>query len=194
MMMPTRPIAPLALTMALTLTLSACLGAPTSRYLIDPPQSTVRVRASVASVMVRDVSLPTYAAAEEISRQDADGALRDTGQGLWADQPVRGVTLALARQLAAMSTATVAAEPWPLAGVAETVLDVRVDQILAGRDGVFHLSGQYFLSGEETSLQPVAKSFDIAVPVGDAGVGAIVAAQSAAIGQLAEQIARRLAG
>lgn len=172
--------------------LAAC-SPPSARYLIEPPATDVKVRAAVASLMLRDVSLPAYAAAEDILRQEKDGALREAGAAIWADQPVRGITLALARQLDTMMTATVAAEPWPLIGLADAVLEVRVEQMIAGADGEFRLSGQYFISGDAAALHAISESFDVRVPISGDGPGGIVAAQSQAIGKLAEQIARKLA-
>lgn len=161
------------------------------RYLIEPPQSQTKVRAYVGSLMLREVSLPAYAAAEEIARQEADGALRDSG-ALWADLPVRGVTLALARQLGRITTATVAAEPWPLGGLADAVLEVRFERMIAGGDGRFHMAGQFFVAGDGAPLRPVSEGFDIVEPIAGDAVGDLVSAQSRALGQLAEQIARRL--
>jgi len=48
------------------------------RYALDatPSSSPVKVRARVSSVLVRSVSLPTYAAAEEIAFQDATGVIK----------------------------------------------------------------------------------------------------------------------
>ncbi|MEZ5912144.1 MAG: PqiC family protein [Paracoccaceae bacterium] len=172
--------------------LAACGGASAPRYAIDTPTAAQSYRSRVETVMLRQVSLPSYAAAEEIAQQDADGAIVNTGAGLWADDPVRGVTLALARQIDRMSSATVAAEPWPLTGIADAVLEVRVERMVAGADGRFRLAGQYFASGDGAPVRPVARDFDIVVAIDGEGIGAVVAAQSAAIGALASEISQAL--
>jgi uncharacterized lipoprotein YmbA len=180
------------LTIALILVLASCSGAPSALYLIDAQATTVKSRVSAGTIMVRNVSLPTYAAAEEISRQDADGAVRDTKDGRWADEPARAVTLALSRNLDEMTSATVASEPWPLDGLPDATLEIRVERMIAGNDGQFHLTGQYFYSSDARMVRTVAESFDITVPVAGDGIQSIVAAQSRAISRLAEEIARRI--
>ena len=52
--------------------------------------------------------------------------------------------------------------------------------------------GQYFASGDGAPLRPVARDFDIAVAIDGEGIGAVVAAQSAAIGALASEISQAL--
>ncbi|AMY69326.1 PqiC family protein [Frigidibacter mobilis] len=140
--------------------------------------------------MLRDVSLPEYAAASEIAVQDADGAVKKARRALWADQPERSVTLALARQLDAALTATVAAEPWPLTGLPDAEIEVRVEQSLAGADSMFRLQGQYYVRADEVTIRPASAPFAIAVPMAGTEPQDIAAAQSAALAELATIIAR----
>ena len=88
--------------------LAGCGAGNDARYLIDPPAAGARVSVRVGSIEVRDVSLPSYAAAVDIARQEPDGALRNVAGTLWADDPVRGITGALARSLDQATTASVA--------------------------------------------------------------------------------------
>ena len=184
-MMLTRPFLSL-----IVLALLAGCGGIKPRYLIDPPASDVRVRTAAQSIMLREVSLPGYAASEEIALQDADGAVLEVKKALWADLPSRAVTLALARQLDAALSATVAAEPWPLAGLPDAEVEVRVDRALAGADGKFRLSGVYYVLSEIGSLGPESAEFEIAVPLAGPNPGDIAAAQSQALARLAETMAR----
>ncbi len=84
-------------------TLAACSNPP--RYTLDPPVPAARMAARAQTIVVRDVSLPEYAAAPEMALQGADGQVTNAGSALWADDPVRGWTNALSRQLDAMLVA-----------------------------------------------------------------------------------------
>lgn len=197
---------PAVLSLAL---LAACSNPEkTGRYLIDPPTPPVRVANQLGpTVELRDVSLPEYASGQEVSWQTPDGAVRSTPDNLWADNPERAVTLTLARAISDVSGAAVIAEPWPLGEPAERRLEVRVEKALAQRDGIYRLSGRYYVAQDSSGGANHARSFDIAVPMqvaqgsaSSAGLGrrtpsataspaAIAAAQNAAIAQLAAQIA-----
>lgn len=175
----------------------------TARYLIDPPTPAVRVANNLGTAELRDVSLPEYAEAGEVSWQTADGAVRSNPRNLWADEPERAFTLTLARAISDMSGATVIAEPWPLAEPPRRRVEVRVEKALAQLDGIYRLSGRYYVSQDSAGGTNHARSFDIAVPLPGAqpagssrdarkppaSPAAIAAAQNAAIAQLAAQIA-----
>lgn len=175
---------------ALTL-LGACSnGEKTARYLIDPPLNGERVPNRLGTAELKDVSLPEYASGDEVSWQSDDGAVRSNTKQVWADSPQRAFTQALARTISDMSGATVIAEPWPLAEPPRRKIEVRVEKALAQADGVYRLSGRYFVADDAAGGANQARSFDISVPLAaDAGPGAIARAQSQAIGQLARQIA-----
>ncbi len=175
---------------ALTL-LGACSnGEKTARYLIDPPLNGERVPNRLGTAELKDVSLPEYASGDEVSWQSEDGAVRSNTKQVWADSPQRAFTQALARTISDMSGATVIAEPWPLAEPPRRKIEVRVEKALAQADGVYRLSGRYFVADDAAGGANQARSFDISVPLAaDAGPGAIARAQSQAIGQLARQIA-----
>ena len=81
-------------------------------------------------------------------------------------------------------------EPWPLAEPPRRVLEVRVERALAQANGIYRLSGRYFVADEGSGGANHARSFDISVPMGGAtGPGASAAAASSAIAILAQQIA-----
>jgi uncharacterized lipoprotein YmbA len=174
--------------------LSACSnGEKTARYLIDPPVTGGSVPNRLGTAELKDVSLPEYAAAGEVSWQTADGAVRSNTKELWADNPQRAVTQSLARAISDVSGATVIAEPWPLAEPPRRKIEVRVEQALARADGIYRLSGRYFVADSGAGGANQARSFDISVPLADDKPAAIARAQSQAVGQLARQIAQ-LAG
>lgn len=179
--------------------LSACLATAvlagcsdpmkTGRYLIEAPQAGKEVPNRIGTAELLDVSLPEYAAAGEVAWQTPDGAVRAGSRELWADDPQRGFSLTLARAISDLSGATVIAEPWPMTEPPRHRLDVRVERALAGADGVYRLSGRYFLSDERLSGSNLARSFDIRIPLAGEGGAFVAQAQSAALGALARQIA-----
>lgn len=178
------------LSLALLVALAGCSDPmKTARHLIEAPPVARELPNRIGSAELLDVSLPDYAAAGEVAWQSADGAVRAGGRELWADDPRRAVGLTLARAISDVSGATVIAEPWPLAEPPRHRLDIRVERALAGADGVYRLSGRYFLSDERLSGSNLARSFDIRVPLAGEGPGAVAQAQAHALGQLARQMA-----
>lgn len=193
-MHPTRPTRAFPharlLTAAALLGLSACSNPlSTGRYLIDPPDPAGKVANRLGTAELLDVSLPDYARGDEVAFQDKDGSIRSTPKQLWADTPARAFTVTLARAASEVSGATVIPEPWPLAEPPRRRIRVDVEKALAGRDGIYRLAGRYYVSDERGGGSNQARGFAFAVPVAEAGPGGIAAAQSAAIAQLARQMA-----
>ena len=170
--------------------LAGCGAGNDARYLIDPPAAGARVSVRVGSIEVRDVSLPSYAAAVDIARQEPDGALRNVAGTLWADDPVRGITGALARSLDQATTASVAAEPWPLEGFPEVELTVRVEHMFAREDGSITLVGYYAIRREHG--RSLIRQFDITRPAATEAPDELALVYEAAWSDLAERIARDL--
>lgn len=202
----------LAATLIAAIALVAC-GDTTERIALDAAPSELRVRVPVRLLLVRQVSLPTYAAAEELAFEDPSGVIQTSDLGLWADEPERATTLIVSRYLNTMTTATVAPEPWPLSEPPDSVVDIRVAHLLATNRGNLRLSGQYFLGGEEIeedltqgddeaapvrryprrTLRSSSELFDIHVPIPTRTAQGLSNAQSQALKILAETIARDLA-
>ena len=170
---------------------TACSG-PSNRLDMSPVSSNLQLRALVGSAMLRTVSLPTYAAAEEIAVEIAPGIIGTDADILWADDPERAVTLAMTRHLDGILNATVGPDPWPFAGLPDVSVDVRVSQMLAGADGVFRLSGQYYVGGDGIDFRNSSHRFDFAINIDGEGTPAIAMAQARAILALSEDIARKL--
>lgn len=165
--------------------LAAC-GAPDS-VVVQPPAITETVRIGFKSVEVKDVSLPSYAAADEIAQKAPDGTLI-TSKVLWADAPERAIGLELSRNLARLTKRRVASEPWPFEEDAAATLDVRFADLIAGTDGTYRATGQYFVGvyeGRERS-----GVFDLAVAYDPKGGPAAIAR---ARGQLIVDLAKYLA-
>ena len=183
-------IKPLLMTAALT-ALMAC-SSPINRVELPPVTSTLDLRADVSSAVVRTVTLPSYAAAEEISFQGPDGLITSDGDVLWADDPERATTLTITRHLNEILSATVGPDPWPFAGIPDVAIEVRVEEMLAGNDGTFTLRGQYFVGGDGIDYPNRAQGFSYSAPLVGPGLNGVATAQSQVILELAEDIAKRL--
>ena len=172
--------------------LAAC-AAPANRLALQPLPSQLELRPLVSSVMVRSVSLPSYAAAEELAVQGATGLIETNEDVLWADAPERAVTLVITDTLGDILNTDVGPDPWPFAGLADVAVDIRVTQMIAGSDGMFRLTGQYFVGGDGINFPNSTHRFAMAQPMADQSLGSIAAAQAAALLALSEDIARKLA-
>lgn len=176
------------LTFGLILTLAACGNA--DRFAVNPPAVTEKVQIAFGAVEVRDVSLPSYAAADEISTQTEDGTLISSKSVLWADAPERAVALELSRNLARLTGRRIASEPWPFEARADARLELRFAELVATEAGEFRTSGQYFVGvsdgrRERSGLFDLKVAFD---PKG--GPNAIAAARGQLILDLATYVAK----
>ncbi len=163
--------------------LAGCAGGVAERYSVPPAQASERVSIRYGSVEIRDVTLPSYAAAEEITSQAPGGVLTSNTSVLWADAPERAIALELVRHLSTLTGARVASDPWPFEAFPDATLEVRFEQLLAGADGVFRATGQFFVAVEEGRER--SGLFDLSVPLGaEANAEASPAAIATARGQI----------
>ncbi len=165
--------------LVVVLALAAC-GGPSNRYATEPVQVTQTQRISFRAVEVREVSLPAYAAADEISVQTADGRLVSDGSVLWADTPDRAVALEISRNLTQITGARVASQPWPFEAFPDARLDVRFEKLVAQEDGRFRASGQYFVAVADGGRER-SGLFDLTVPFDPMGGPAAIAVARAQI-------------
>lgn len=182
---------------AMSLGLAACSG-PVTQVSVPPVQTDLRLRPIIGSLEVRDISLPRYAASDDIVRAGADGGIDTLPSTVWADTPERGLTLRLVDALDRITGARVAAEPWPFAEPPAASVTIRVTDALGQPDvgdlpGRYVLRGSYAISPVASDLADRAGRFEIAVPLADGSPQSLGAAQSAALGELAETLARRVA-
>lgn len=174
---------------ALILLVAGC-GGTSDLYPVRPPEVTETISISLRSVEVRDVSLPSYAASDEIAIEDASGKLLTDGAMLWADAPKRAVSLELSGHLARLTGRRIAPEPWPFEELPQARLDVRFESLLAGADAEFRATGQYFVAVSDGGRER-AGLFALSVPFDPAGgPQAIAAARGEVILELAKHIAR----
>lgn len=178
-----------ALLPLILVSLAACSG-PSDRYTVAAPPAAQTQRIAFAAVEIRDVSLPAYAADDEIVLRAADGRLVSGGGVLWADTPDRAVALELSRHLAQITGARVASSPWPLEALPDARLDLRFETLVAGEDGQFRANGQYFVAVGDGRRER-SGLFDLAVPFDpQGGAAAIAAARGQVILDLAVDLAR----
>lgn len=179
-----------ALGLGLALPLAACSTGDGSRYLIDPPvgAASAETRVAVRTVELRDVSLPGHASGSEMLVRDETGGLNPLGDAIWADDPERAVTASLAQLLDARSTATVAAEPWPLFDSPSARLEVRIDKMLASASGVFEITGQAAVSSVDGRARDRVERFAIVVPLAELTPSAVTDAQGRALIALADEL------
>ncbi len=161
------------------------------RYPVPVVKPTEKVRINYRAVEVREVSLPEYAALSEMAVETPEGGIATSKARLWADNPVRSVTLELSRNLGQITGATVASEPWPFESYPDARVEVRIEEMLTDRQNRFRLSGQYFVGPTEGSGRARARVFDLSVPISDiADPIAMAAARGQIISDLALLIAR----
>lgn len=181
---------PFAVMMFFLAGLTAC-GAPADRYIVAAPQATQSQRIAFRAVEIRDVSLPAYAADDEIVRQAPDGRVISDGGVLWADTPDRAIALELSRHLAQISGARVASNPWPFEAFPDARLDLRFETFVAEESGRYRATGQYFVAVVDGRRER-SGLFDISVPFNpEEGPAAIAAARGQLILDLAVDLARR---
>lgn len=176
----------------LLLGLAACSPSDNiTRFAGEAAAPSERIGIRYTSVSVREISLPTYASAEFLVTEAADGTLVENPDVLWADDPVRDVTLAFARALATITQARVAPDPWPFRSVPEAIVDIRVEKLVARSNGTFVATGQYFVAPQSEDQPERAVGFSISTPylVAD-GTQAIAGARSRTVTALAEHVAR----
>lgn len=173
----------------LALPLAACGGSESARYLIDAPAGAMSAtRVSVRTVELRDVSLPSHASGSDILVRNESGALTALGDAVWADDPERAVTGTLAQLLDERSSATVAAEPWPLLDGPSARLDVRIDKMLANASGVFEITGQAAVSAVDGRPRERVERFSVVVPLADVTATSVTDAQGRALAVLADEL------
>lgn len=173
-------------------TLMAACSTEPDLYVAPKPEAVQAVRISYTSVAVQEVSLPTYAASQDISVADASGKISPASDSLWADEGTRAVTLSLAQGLSDATNARVAPAPWPFLNRPDVTVDVRFESFVADASGQFTLRGMYFIAPEDASRADRSRSFEITEAYdATAGIPAIAAARSAAMAKLAQDIATR---
>lgn len=178
--------------LALALGLTACAG-PATQVLIPPSTPSLRIKPAVSSIVVQDISLPRYAASDDLVVIDSNGVLQSLPNTIWADTPERGLTLDMARDLGKITGARVSTEPWPFSDTPQARVTIRVTRLLGQANGVLLFSGQYAVAPVDSGISDKSDFFDISVPMAGKEPADLAQAVGKAMSQLAETIARRMA-
>lgn len=175
----------------LALLLAAC-GAP-SYYLLPPPSAALKQGSPAGSIVVADISVPTYVDALEIASLTGPETVDLSKKALWADSPRRALTRHLAAALDGRLAARVGTEPWPAYDQPGLRVEVIVDRMIGAPGGALDFAGQYAIVTANGTMRAFDR-FAIAVPVADGGYPALLAAHAAAMDRLADRIAASITG
>ena len=175
----------------LALLVTGCTETPDLvRYGVPPAAEASRVSIPHSLVSVREVSLPTYAAGEEISLADGQGTITEYPDSIWADDPVRAVTLRVAQVLGQITRRTVAGDPWPFRDPPDAEVDIRFEDLVAESAGRYVARGRYYVAHADPDRADRSRAFDLAVAFDPAGgFPALAAARADLIAALATEIA-----
>lgn len=178
----------------LLVALAVLAGCGSSTQVLMPDATpALRVSPVVSTIEVRDVSLPRYAAGDQIVVLTPEGVLSPFRGMVWADTPERVVSLSLAENLGTITGARVSTEPWPFLEPPQVSITVRAARFVATEAGTLRFSGQYAIAPVASALSDRSGQFDIAVPILANSPQAVAQAQAQAVANLAETLARRLA-
>lgn len=151
-----------------------------------------RVNVPQQTISVREVSLPSYAANERISVRFTPLQITESSENIWADDPVRAITLRLSQAIGDLTGRTVAADPWPYRAPPEVTVDVRIEEFVAEATGEFIARGQFYIAHEDAELRGRSVTFDLSTPFDPAGgFAAIAAARSQILVALALEVAQK---
>lgn len=185
--------APLAT--AAPLVLTGCISsAEPLRYVIEPAVSAAveRVRTSADTILVAEVSLPDYARETRLFIETEENTLDELEDADWADEPDRAFGNVLVRELTRITGSEVAIEPWPLGGVPEAELRVRVSHMVRRNDGILEMAGHYAIRRDEAESRSAIELFSLQVPAPSPAPADVVRAHAVAWRELATIIARSL--
>ncbi len=179
---------------AVPLALAGCASTEPLRYVVEPnvAEANTRVRTSARTISIAEVSLPGYAKEPNLFVQGEGRALLALENADWGDEPARAMTNALVRELTEITGADVAAEPWPLGGVPEAEIQVRVSEMVVRIDGMLSLSGHYAIRRDEAQDRNAIELFSLQVPSASAAPADVVRAHGIAWRELAATIAKTL--
>lgn len=184
-------IAPLAF---LPLLLGGCLSTEPLRYVVEPAlqAQAERVRSSADTISIVEVSLPDYAKETKLFVEGEGSALEAIENADWGDEPERAFANTLVRELTQLTGAEVATDPWPLGGVPEAEVRVRVSNMVVRNDGALSLAGHFSVRRDRAESRNAIELFAIQVPVASTAPADVVQAHARSWRELAEVIARSL--
>lgn len=172
--------------------LAACVSEDRDRFLIEAASSSEKIKTDARTISVTKISLPTYATETGIFTQNETGAIVAIPKADWADDTERAMRLFLVRDLAAISGAEVASDPWPLGGIPEAEVRVDVEQMLVDNKRTMRLSGQFSVRRDIAESRSLIRQFDITTQAASSSPADVVKAHGVAWQELAQTIAKAM--
>ncbi|MEM1302441.1 MAG: PqiC family protein [Pseudomonadota bacterium] len=176
-----------------TFSMMVACSTPEDLYLLPAPAKTnASIKVRPKTVEVRDVSLPSYAEEADILVRHTDGALRPIDGALWANDPQKGITQAIARRLDAGTTATVTPEPWPLFDGPDRSVEITIERMVATAGKTLEIEGQFAILSRTGEAREFVRRFEVVEFLPDGSANAVAGAMGLGLGTLSDQIAKAL--
>ena len=172
--------------------LAGCLGTSPDRFLVETVASIEEVRTDARTISIAKISLPTYATEAGIFVQNETGAIVAISKADWADDTERAMRLFLVRNLAEISGAEVASDPWPLGGIPEAEIRIDVEQMLVDGTNSMRLSGQFSIRRDVAVSRNRIRQFNITTAAKSSDPSDVVEAHGRAWQELASTIAKAM--
>lgn len=178
--------------LAFFLLLVGCMGEQRDRFLIDANSLEAKVPTDARTISVLKINLPTYATEAGILIQNETGAIVSLPKADWADDTERAMRLFLVRNLASITGAEVASDPWPLGGIPEAEIRIDIEQMLVDNSNTMRLSGQFSIRRDVIRTRSRIRQFNITSKARSSNPEDVVDAHSSAWQELARTIAKAI--
>lgn len=172
--------------------LAGCASPPVDLYTLAAVPGTPS-RIAARSVELRRIGLAGYLDRPEIVRSAADYRLRLSDRERWGE-PLGGMIGRVFTEdlLQRLPGTSVYSDSGAITARPDLVLEIDVQRLDTDAAGAVVLVAQIGVRRDDASRGPGADTLRITVPPSGPGTPALVAAMSAALGQLADQVATRL--
>ena len=177
----------------LAVVVAGCASPPADLYTLATVPGT-RTRIPARSIELRRIGLAGYLDRPEIVRAAVDYRLRVSDRERWGEPLGTMIGRVFTEDLVERLPGTsVYSDSGAITARAELVLELDVQRFDTDATGGVVLLAQVAFRRDDGSGAPVADTLRITVTPGGPGTPALVAAMSAALGMLADQVAARLA-
>jgi uncharacterized lipoprotein YmbA len=184
-----RALFPAASLMLAPLMLASCSSPSPALYTLEAPPGPVR-RAGPKVMELRAIALARYLERSQIVRSSENFRVDVLPNDWWAEPLDAMIGRVLARALTQrLPGSTIYLENSAISAEPDVTLQVNIQRLDQGSDGAVHLIAQYAAVRRTSETHAVT----IDVPVRGPATADLIAAMSAAIGQLADRIAASVA-
>jgi uncharacterized lipoprotein YmbA len=169
--------------------LSACVSPDPALYTVAPVPGAAGVGGPPV-VLVRDIALARYLQRSQIVRSSENYRLGVMANDWWGEPLGPMLVRVLVNELGQrLPGSTVYADSGAVSANPDASVELNVDRLDEDAAGNLVLAAQVAVVFEKRRATPVTRSFRLVVPPPRPGVTGEVAAISAALGQLADQVA-----